>query len=871
MNVLPVIAAEATDGFFVRAAKWLLSFDYDKIKPEDPVAFKFLGSPEGWGLLFTIGCVAAIIWLTFWLYRREGKTASLKKKFFLAGVRTAALLIALFMLLEPTLIVSKVRETLAPVVVLLDVSESMTIADLYSDPADARGVAKAAGWDYDKMVLGKRIKRHEIVSAALNDPAIDFLNRLALNNPVHVYAFSDKPEQLFQLGLAPDPGKAAEEKPDEAPKRFKPGDLKLKVSGGRTYAGKALDKVMEAAAGQPLAAVVIITDGQDNDQDLDATSEAGKAAAREEIPVFCVPVGLSKSRKTKNLRLDKSLRANRTIFVGDPAEFVALVSSSGYLDKRVTARLFRQKVGVRTEKEVASEELVVKANASDQPVSLTHTPLAGDEGEYIYTIKIGPLADEHLQRDNIAVASGVRVVKTTTNVLLISGAASWEYRFLRSLLIQDRSVMLRCWLQGASRSYLQLGNKLLRKLPRERREIFDDKEGYHVIILMDIDPTDFDHEWFKMLKEFVEDKMGGVLFIAGEKYSYDFFRAPNTAPLVGILPVEIDMNEAQVAVGGGSKGYRAWRLKPTEDGLNSPLLKFSTEREMTELIWKALPGAVWTLPVKRAKPGATVLVRTMDPRRTIRKRSGDEAMPVLVSSFYGSGRVAFLASDETWRWRRLGPTVYDTFWTQVVRSLVEGRLMAGKKSMILETDSETYPVATPVTVSAKVFDARGKPVNLPGVKVKIESAGGSEEGTGRAAPWKDTITLKPVMSAPGTPTGVYKRQFVPPRTGLYRLTLVGSEADGAAATVSIEVASQFEFDHPEANRIRLAELTDPEKGGRIVELKDFAGLPKSILSKKKQTLEPGDQFSLWANPLALGLLAILLGIEWAVRKRANMA
>jgi hypothetical protein len=147
----------------------------------------------------------------------------------------------------------------------------------------------------------------------------------------------------------------------------------------------------------------------------------------------------------------------------------------------------------------------------------------------------------------------------------------------------------------------------------------------------------------------------------------------------------------------------------------------------------------------------------------------------------------------------------------------------------------------------------------------MTSAGTEKPKTAKARPV--TVKLLPVPNAPGT----YRNQHVPSSTGFYRLTLVGADAEDSAATTVIEVASQFEFDHPAANRARLAELVSPSVGGGVVELGEIAGLPGRIQSKKKQTIEPGEEFSLWANPLCLGLLAALLGLEWAIRKRSNLA
>jgi hypothetical protein len=870
MNFLRMIAAGTGEDWWTRFTKWLLNFDYDKIEKSDIVKFKLLGMPEGWGLLVTVVLVAAMVWLTFFLYRREGKTASMRKKITLAVIRTFIILLALALFFEPTLMVSKLRETLSPVLVLLDTSESMTLDDRYADKGDAKAVADVTGLALEQ-VHGKPVTREKIVTGILNNSKLDFLNRLARVNPVHVYSIGDKTKRLFIIDLLPPEDEADDDK--DGPKPFRHGSFEVEMSQPRTFLGQALNEVLDTAGGQPLAGLIIFSDGQDNHPDLDLTSIAGKNAAREGVAIFGVPIGLAKSRETKNLKVDKSLQCNRTLFVGDPVEFSASVSSSGYANKRVKVELFRQKVGSDKAERVAAEDVVIDANASGQSVALTHTPKEGDEGEYVYTFKLQQFENEQSKRDNVALASGVRVVKTVTNVLLISGGPNWEFRRLRTLLTQDKNVVLSCWLQSATPGYPQLGNRLLRKIPRTEAEFFDEKDGPHVVILIDIDPTDFDVEWFRLLKKFVQERAGGLLYVAGEhrRYSYELFRTSQSSPLRKMLPVELDLGRAQMVVsGGGPDRYRTWPLRPTEDGLNSPLLKFSTNREITERIWQTLPGAVWTFPVKKAKLGSTVLVRTLHPQRSISRDGKKVPMPVLVTSFSGKGRVAFCATDEIWRWRRVGVRIYDTFWTQMVRSLIEGRLMSGQRSMTLETDSESYALGSPVTITAKVFDGAGRGADVPNLTVKIEQSsmqlpGGDEKGKKRD-PIRTEAKLVKIMNA----EGVYTGKFTPPRTGYYKLWLAGTSG-GPGTSTSIEVASQIESDRPEANRVRLAELTDEGAGGGLIELKDLAGLPDRIESRKEQIVEPGDSFSLWANPLALMLIVLLLGIEWTVRKRANMA
>jgi hypothetical protein len=873
-NTTRPAAAEAQP-FLTRAAKWLIGFDYDQIRGDDIVEWQLLGKVTGWWLFLAVVAAFAVVWFTFRLYRREGRAPTLTKMT-LAFVRTLVIALVLVMLLEPALVVSRYRVTLSPVIVLADASESITLDDLYNDMKDAQSVATATGKPVGS-IQNRRVARQTILNDVLNNPNLDMLNKLARKNPVEFYTFSVDRKRVTSIPLLPPKEERDPDDPDAA-KPFKHGSIRVDVTGGQTRIGRAVSDVLEAAAGMPIAAVIVLSDGQDNDSDLDAMINAGKTAGREGVPIFAVPVGLSRSRKTKNIRVDKNLRCNRTLFAGDTAEFVALVSPSGYGSRRVKAILYRQKMGEEAMKKVAEEEVELQANATDQPVALTYKPEEGEEGEYIFTIRIPTdqpgLEDEHLLQDNESVASGVRVVKTQTNVLLIAGTPTWEYRRLKQLLIQDKTVTLSCWLQSAGREYPQLGNRLLRRLPRKADELLDPETGPHVIILCDLDGADFGREWFELLERFVDQHAGGLMFIAGETHTYDLFRrGPDVAALTRMLPIDPDLGRAQMEAHGEPKGVRAWPLRPTEDGLQSPLLKFSTERETTERIWQRLPGTVWSFPVRSSKPTATVLIRTTDPRRRITIGGKPVPMPVLVSSFYGRGRVAWLGSDETWRWRKLGIRVYDTFWTQAVRSLVEGRLMGGKKSMIIETDSESYALGELVTVTVRAYDASGEPLILPKVRVNAKLAAAVQGGA--APPELDLrpLDLRPVPGAPGT----FKGQFAPPQTGFYKLS-VGSGA--GAGAVSIEVASQFEFDRPEANRVRLAEMAEASGGDegsegkatkRVYELGELPKLIERIESKKESTIEPSHTWRLWTNPLTMGLFVLLLGIEWAVRKRSNMA
>jgi hypothetical protein len=96
------------------------------------------------------------------------------------------------------------------------------------------------------------------------------------------------------------------------------------------------------------------------------------------------------------------------------------------------------------------------------------------------------------------------------------------------------------------------------------------------------------------------------------------------------------------------------------------MLQFATEAEQNRAIWTGLPWLPWVV-AGRAKPGATVLAT-----------SRDESAAAIAAQPYGLGKVLWIGTDGTWRWRhRVGDAYHHRFWDQVVRWAASGKLTAG--------------------------------------------------------------------------------------------------------------------------------------------------------------------------------------------------
>src|SRR5207245_9074907 len=83
-------------------------------------------------------------------------------------------------------------------------------------------------------------------------------------------------------------------------------------------------------------------------------------------------------------------------------------------------------------------------------------------------------------------------------------------------------------------------------------------------------------------------------------------------------------------------------------------------------------GSSSCAPVRDVKPSATVVATCADPRARI--DSGQKEQPYLVVMPFGSGKVVYLGSGETWRLRQYREVYHERFWTKLARYAGLGNL-----------------------------------------------------------------------------------------------------------------------------------------------------------------------------------------------------
>ncbi len=493
-------------------------------------------------------------------------------------------------------------------------------------------------------------------------------------------------------------------------------------------------------------------------------------------------------------------------------------------------------------------------------------------------------------------SAAVHIVDGKLRVLLIDDEARWEFRYLRAALERDPRVDLDVVLlhpptpaAGARPTF----PNTLPEAPGPDADAPDPLGDFDAIILGDLPTAHAPDDLWPRLDAYVST-LGGTLVIAeGPKARL----APGGLPRIalGMLPVDdprpipvdpsaIDPDRA--ALPSGVAVAPAPGLDETPGAW--PMLEFDADPRASRDAWSRLSPLPWAL-AGRPKPGATALLVAGDSKSS----SDPTAAAVVAAHPYGLGRVLWVGTDGTWRWRvRVGDAYHHRFWGQVVRWASSSPGPSGNRLVRFEADPPRTPEGLPVTLRARVS------ANLPEVppdlllaarilpaparrNPEIENPTSSRTRNPASAIPESGSDAGPIAIVPLRPSLDRPRSFeaaappLPPGRYLAVLdvpTLAESfDAEGLPAP-----STTFDVGPPETGELldlaadpaplrQLAEAT----GGRL--LRDVeAGLLPGLLDARVVDRPRTDAEPLWDTPFALLLVFALLAAEWLLRKRVGL-
>jgi hypothetical protein len=820
----------------------LLGVDPSKFEgiPLSKLSIRFLGLPQSWWALLVIAALIVLVWLTFRTYKREGASASPAMKNFLAVMRFGAILLVLLGLFQPTLVIDQSKPLRSAAILLVDNSLSMGIQDKLADENAAAELAKHLEVAPQQL---HQMSRMEIVRRLLERNRSETLHALAQQYDLKLFTFSDAVQEVPLRPPRPADSGTTSVSPLDQPIVI---DLKnLREIGQSTNIELALRSAQTQTRGQPIAAVVVITDGQANAGDAVA---AARNLQQKGIAVYTIGVG--DPSPPRNIEVG-NISAPNVAFKADDLAINAAVVTQGFAGKPLRVSLMESERAGEEGREVAFQEIVVAEDGKPHAVSLKFKP--ENIGVLNYRVKVPVQPGETIEQDNTASAV-VRVVDQKAQVLVISGTPGKEFRYVKNFLIRDKTIAAHSWLQTADPEVTQDasdGLKPLTRLPYSEEDLFK----YDVIVLIDPNPMFFNPEWGKLLKRFVGEHGGGLIYIAGLIHTEDVLGNEKLG-IAELLPVEIGRLQLTFQMRLDRANEIPWRLDLTPQGLDSPILKLENDPDENRKLWDDMPGIFWSQPIRATKPGGIALMTHSDPR--LRMKEGP--MPVMATQFYGVGRTLFIGFDSTWRWRYIEHSKYfNQFWGQAVRYLSQGRLLGGRKRVLVFTDKDAYTVGQQVEVTVRMFEQDFEtPMRRDEVSAEVKFEDGVTE----------TIKLTPDISKEGD----YKGSFPALKAGLVEITpkiTDPSLVEKMANKVIHVTLPQLEYKETRMNEPLLQQVAQVS-GGKYLRPAQFDEL-RRLLPDKKVMLVNETTEDLWDAPIVLALFCLLLFTEWILRKWKNMA
>lgn len=438
---------------------------------------------------------------------------------------------------------------------------------------------------------------------------------------------------------------------------------------------------------------------------------------------------------------------------------------------------------------------------------------------------------------NNSAETSVVVNQDPIKVLLVDSTPRWESRYLAAMFERDRRVTF-------TRRYhsIIIQDRGIQLLPKSQAAW----DAYDMVCLGDLDANELPPEQQKYVADFVGRRGGFLVCLAGPR---GMPKAFSLGTLAGILPVRVSLSS--------NRGAEPVNVTLTAAGADHPIMQILNDPGYNQKLWPLLPPLQWIADSVVAKPGASVLLAADNPAKT----------PIVAVQRFGAGRVLWMGTEESWRWRdRLGERVHQTFWLQVMRWGLAGRLRGKDQRLQVGLDRYLMTPGDSAELKARVTTAQGEALRQAPI-AKLEQIG--DNGVVVAGSMKQ-LEMLPMPEVPG----LWRLPVEGLDEGLWRVTTThpAAELRELSETRDLIVRSAngvegFDLggDFPSLSRMASA------GGHRAVMLDQADSLLQDLAAKlRPRTQEHRETIRLWNSYLSMGLVMALLCAEWALRKREGL-
>ena len=717
--------------------------------------------------------------------RGEAPPLSARRGWAIWGVQSALVALLLVLLWQPAMSVAELSSQQNIIAVVVDDSRSMATPDVDGKPRESAALAALAGGVLEGLNKRFRTRLYKL------DRSLTTL-------------------ESFQ-GLTP--------------------------SAPATHLGDGLRQLAQETGDLPVGAVVLLTDGSENSVGVGSGAsiglEAMQALRNRRLPVHTVSFGSSEVAhdvEMEDVSVAPTVVAN--------ARIAATVSflQHGYRNGRASITVHDG------DKTLAAHEVTLGADGAIQSEPLFFP--AGAAGAKTLRFAVEPLAGENNLQNN-ALTRPVLVSGTKRRILYVEGEPRWQFRFLRRAEEDDPSVEIVSMLRTSENKIYRQGisspDELAEGFPVRAEDLFQ----YSGIILGSVDASYFSPLQQELLREYVDRRGGGILFLGGRASLSD--GGWSSSSLNDLLPTALP-------AGRSSFHRNPATVSLTEAGIESPVTRLLEDPQKNAERWRKLTYLADYEDPGTPKPGATVLAEMSAGRRR---------MPLLITENYGSGRTAILATGGTWRWQMsepLGDPSHNLFWQQLLRWLVAdtpGPVTASASARTLSDEGHLH-------LTAQVRDRQFQPAHDAHVSAHILGPANTNA----------VLDLAPSQETPG----LYQADYTAEQPGSYLAEITADAPDakpgkseGSSGKLGDDVLTFQREDgvaenfHTEANP-RLLEQLAKDTGGRAWTSGDLGNLPRDI-SYSEAGISVRNTKELWNIPIVFLLLLGLPIVEWLLRRK----
>lgn len=592
---------------------------------------------------------------------------------------------------------------------------------------------------------------------------------------------------------------------------------------------------LDDASDRVLGGIILVTDGRSTVgiDPLDAVRRAAEATGGQpRAPVISIPIG--SPEPPADIAVTDVLAAPE-VALDDTVSIVATVQSSGLARRSVKVEL------VDNDAVAATVELVLR-DGRQQAVFPWH---ATKEGTSLLSIRVAPEPEEGTPENN-TLEFPVDVTSRKAKILVVDAAPRWDLRFLDASIRRDTGFEPTIVIAGAMQPSAAGGSVT----PEGFAGMPDDVEAwarYDIVFLGDVALADLPRARQEALIEAVLDRGVGLVFQPGGEHLPKEYAGE---PLEELFPVEIDRSAGGSNAAIEAADFRPFKMRVTARGAMHPAFAVSGDAGRNRTTWSGMPPFFRVAAARGAKLAATVLA---DVERPGGGAGGDGPVPLVVEMPAGRGRVAWIGTEETFRWRRnVGDALFWRFWGQALRSVARRNDRPWDATWLVVTPNRCEP-GSPVFVELNLVDADRKPIAVAGQTLSIDSP----DGVG------GTIQLRGA-SRPG----LYHGSFVPTVAGRHGVTLDRGAAGGLSTELIVAEPTR-ERAHPGVDREMLRTLADLTAGA-VVEAGDVATIPGRLATGSIETRRQVDD-DIWDTWPVLSLLVGLYCADIAIRRLSGLS